>query len=90
MFAPALAFSGTQLSLTLGAYALALALVSATGAGAEVLSAGAGLPLVGEALGKIDPNLGTTAGLRALQPDRARADHSRSPTRFLISFLSIR
>lgn len=61
VFAPALAFSGTQLSLTLGAYALALALVSATGAGAEVLSAGAGLPLVGEALGKIDPNLGNYA-----------------------------
>lgn len=61
VFAPALAFSGTQLGLSLATYALALAAISASGAGAELLSAGAGLPLVGETLGKIDPTLGNAA-----------------------------
>ena len=62
VFAPAMAFSGTQLGLTLGAFSLFLIVLGVTGLGFDALQeASAGVPLLGEALQKVDPAWGNAA-----------------------------
>ena len=67
VFAPAMAFSGTQLALTLGAFAIALVFLGLSGVGyASVADAAEGVPLLGDLLGKVDPSWGNAAIALAL------------------------
>ena len=62
VFAPALAFSGTQLTITLGAFAAAFAGLGVSGVGYEQLaSACRGVPLLGDGLSSIQPGWGNAA-----------------------------
>jgi hypothetical protein len=62
VFAPAMAFSGTQLALTLGAFAVALVILGVSGVGyTSIAEAADGVPLLGDALAKIDPSWGNAA-----------------------------
>lgn len=62
VFAPALAFSGVQLSLTLGAFVVALLSLSVSGRGYDdILGLADGLPPVRDALGSIDSSWGNAA-----------------------------
>ena len=62
VFAPAMAFSGTQLTITLGVFLIYLILLGASGFGFDALQeAGSGVPLLGDLLGKVDPAWGNAA-----------------------------
>ena len=62
VFAPAMAFSGCQLSVTFAAFFLYLVVLGASGLGFDaVQEAGAGVPLLGDLLAKVDPSWGNAA-----------------------------
>jgi hypothetical protein len=62
VFAPALAFSGAQLSISLGAFGVVLLLLSVSGRGyADVAALGASVPLLGDALAQVGPGWGNAA-----------------------------
>ena len=62
VFAPALAFSGVQLTIGLSAFATALLALSISGRGyADIARLGADIPLIGGALAQVGPGWGNAA-----------------------------
>ena len=62
VFAPAIAFSGVQLTITLGAFSIALLALSISGRGyADIANLSAGVPLLGDALQQVGPGWGNAA-----------------------------
>lgn len=62
VFAPAVAFSGVQLGVSLGTFGTVLVLLQSSGRGyPDLLNLSQGVPLLDSALGKIDPSLGNGA-----------------------------
>ena len=62
VFAPAIAFSGVQLSVSLLAFGMALLALGVSGRGyVDVVSLSAGVPVLGDALSQVGPGWGNAA-----------------------------